>query len=95
MSNTASVRGNEPDQNAGNEGYRHITVNPVEEVFCKGELATVVGTAGNDTIVGTPARDVIAGLGGNDHRRAGDNNVICAGAGNDVQRWRWQRPAVR
>ena len=86
LSNTASVRGNEPDQNAGNDSDTDtITVNPVEEVFCKGELATVVGTAGNDTIVGTPARDVIAGLGGNDTINGlGDNDVICAGAGNDV-----------
>lgn len=86
LSNTASVRGNEPDPNAGNDSATDtITVGPRVEVFCKGELATVVGTAGNDTIMGTPARDVIAGLGGKDTINGlGGNDVICAGAGKDV-----------
>jgi len=86
LSNTASVRGNEPDSNAGNDSDTDtITVGPACEVLCKGNLATVCGTAGNDTIMGTGARDVIAGLGGNDTINGlGDNDVICGGAGNDV-----------
>lgn len=86
LSNTASVKGNEPDPNAGNDSDTDtIIVNPIAEVFCKGELATVVGTPGDDTIMGTEARDVIAGLGGNDTINGlGGNDVICAGAGNDV-----------
>lgn len=86
LSNTASVRGNEPDPDAGNDSDTDtITVGPPCEVLCKGNLATVCGTAGNDTIMGTPGRDIIAGLGGNDTINGlGDNDVICAGAGNDV-----------
>lgn len=86
LSNTASVTGNEPDRDAGNDSDTDtVTVNPRVEVPCKGELATVVGTAGNDTIMGTPARDVIAGRGGKDTINGlGGNDVICAGAGNDV-----------
>ena len=86
LSNTASVRGNEPDSNAGNDSDTDtITVGPPCQVLCKGNLATVCGTAGNDTIMGTPRRDVIAGLGGKDTINGlGGNDVICAGAGNDV-----------
>lgn len=86
LSNTASVRGNEPDSNAGNDSDTDtITVGPPCAVSCKGNLATVCGTAGNDTIMGTPGRDVIAGLGGNDTINGlGDNDVICAGAGKDI-----------
>jgi Ca2+-binding RTX toxin-like protein len=51
---------------------------------CKGQPATIVGTAGNDAIVGTDHRDVIAALGGSDKVTglAGDD-VICGGAGKD------------
>jgi len=51
---------------------------------CGGQLATHVGTAGNDVINGTVGADVILALGGNDLVRAGDgDDVVCAGAGND------------
>jgi len=51
---------------------------------CIGQLATIVGTEGNDTLTGTDGPDVIAGLGGNDQidgRGAAD--IICGGAGDD------------
>ena len=95
MSNTA-VMGNESNTNARNDSATDtVTVGPRPEVLWKGELATVVGTPGDDTIMGTEARDVIAGLGGNDTINGlGGNDVICAGAGNDVvSAGVWQRPA--
>lgn len=53
-------------------------------ITCRGRLATVMGTAGNDTIGGTAGPDVIAGLGGDDtiDGRAGDD-IVCAGDGDD------------
>ncbi|MGZ5214522.1 MAG: hypothetical protein ACXWEN_12345, partial [Actinomycetota bacterium] len=33
---------------------------------CQGQVATIVGTPGDDVITGTPGNDVIVGLGGND-----------------------------
>jgi Ca2+-binding RTX toxin-like protein len=51
---------------------------------CKGQAATIVGTAGPDVLWGTPGRDVLAGLGGNDRIRGlGGDDLICAGRGND------------
>jgi hypothetical protein len=51
---------------------------------CKGQRATIVGTARKDVLTGAPGRDVIVGLGGNDKLsgRAG-NDVICGGRGKD------------
>jgi hypothetical protein len=52
---------------------------------CQGQVATIVGTPGDDVINGTPGNDVIVGLGGNDVINGmGGNDLICAGAGNDV-----------
>jgi Ca2+-binding RTX toxin-like protein len=66
----------------------------VDEVFeiysvrvglrCEGELATILGTAGNDSLIGTSARDVIVAGRGDDTvsaRRGAD--LICAGTGAD------------
>ena len=48
--------------------------------MCRGELATIVGTVGNDDIVGTPKADVIVGGRGTDsiYGGAGDD-IICGG----------------
>ena len=49
-------------------------------------MATVTGTAGNDTLTGTAGNDTISGLGGNDLIRAGSTggtDVINGGAGFD------------
>ena len=55
-----------------------------QTVRCNGEVATIVGTDGDDVLRGTAGRDVI-------HGRAGDdtligfagNDVLCGGGGND------------
>ncbi len=56
----------------------------VGALFCKGEVATVIGTEDDDELVGTSGPDVIVGLGGDDDIRGlqGDD-LICAGAGDD------------
>lgn len=57
----------------------------VPKLRCRGQLANVVGTAGDDTLTGTAGNDVIAALGGNDTITAlGGNDIVCAGAGNDT-----------
>jgi Ca2+-binding RTX toxin-like protein len=49
---------------------------------CFGRVATVVGTAGNDSLVGSPGPDVIVGLAGKDFVRGrGGEDRICAGFG--------------
>jgi Ca2+-binding RTX toxin-like protein len=53
-------------------------------VTCKGKLATIVGTNGNDVRVASPGPDVIAGLGGNDTLSGlAGNDLICGGPGKD------------
>lgn len=51
---------------------------------CFGEIATILGTNGDDKLVGTPGRDVIIGLGGNDKINGlGGDDLICGGRGQD------------
>jgi Bacterial cadherin-like domain/Bacterial Ig domain/RTX calcium-binding nonapeptide repeat (4 copies) len=51
---------------------------------CRGERATIVGSAGVDRLVGTPRRDVIvAGAGGDVVLGRGGNDVICDREGPD------------
>ena len=48
---------------------------------CHGQVATILGTAGDDHLVGTAGPDVIAGLGGADRIEGrGGDDVICGGA---------------
>ena len=48
-------------------------------------MATINGTAGNDTLVGTTSTDTISGLGGNDRLQgSGGNDSVLGGAGNDL-----------
>ena len=50
-------------------------------------MATINGTAGNDTLVGTASTDIISGLGGNDLLQgSGGNDSVLGGAGNDTVR---------
>ena len=52
---------------------------------CRGQLATIYGTPGNDTISGGPYADVIAGLGGRDRISGlGSGDVVCGGPGKDT-----------
>ncbi len=56
-------------------------------VMCDGQVATIVGTDGDDTLVGTSGVDVIVGFGGDDViDGGGGDDVVCAGYGNDVVR---------
>lgn len=51
---------------------------------CRGETATIVGTAGADTLRGTSGRDIIVGLAGNDAiSGGGGDDLICGGDGDD------------
>jgi len=53
-------------------------------VTCDGQVATIVGTSGDDHLIGTAGNDVIAGLGGNDIIRGhGGDDVMCGGGGDD------------
>lgn len=55
-----------------------------DAVQCKGQIATVAGTAGDDRLRGTEQADVIAARDGDDVIEArGGDDVICAGGGND------------
>jgi Ca2+-binding RTX toxin-like protein len=51
---------------------------------CKGQPATIVGSAGSDDIDGTSGRDVIVGRGGNDELEGnGGRDLICGNGGSD------------
>ncbi|MGI9608478.1 MAG: calcium-binding protein [Acidimicrobiales bacterium] len=52
--------------------------------LCDGEVATIVGTPGDDVIRGTNGRDVIVGLAGSDRIIGGrGHDLICGGSGPD------------
>ncbi|MGH8970314.1 MAG: choice-of-anchor Q domain-containing protein [Actinomycetes bacterium] len=54
---------------------------------CDGQVAGIVGTAGDDEIRGTSGPDVIVGLGGHDEIRGrGGADRICGGTGRDELR---------
>lgn len=66
-------------------GPSQFSVGPVRQEFCRGVLATVVGTSSGDVLVGTPGDDVFFGGRGNDIINGlGGDDLICAGKGNDV-----------
>jgi Ca2+-binding RTX toxin-like protein len=67
---------------AGNIGTASFTITVA--FTCQGEIATIVGTPGNDDLPGTGARDVIALLEGDDRVFAGGgDDLICGDEGND------------
>lgn len=52
---------------------------------CKGRLATITGTAGDDDITGTSGDDVIVTLGGDDTvKGGGGDDLICTSGGDDT-----------
>lgn len=52
---------------------------------CRGLVATIHGTPGDDVLVGTEGPDVIVGMAGDDTiTGGGGDDVICAGAGADT-----------
>jgi Ca2+-binding RTX toxin-like protein len=80
----------------GVDGFRYHATDGLDEsnivevtievlVGCRGEIATIVGTVGDDVIEGTPGDDVIHALEGNDVIRGfGGNDLICGGLGADT-----------
>jgi Ca2+-binding RTX toxin-like protein len=59
-----------------------------DPVRCRGTVATLIGTPGNDRaankLIGTPGPDVIAARGGNDVVFADKaNDIVCGGSGDD------------
>ena len=83
ITNTARVRGHEPDPNlANNTAVERTAVKP--RPTCAGLPATVIGTDGDDVLIGTPGNDVIVGLAGDDVIAGlGGNDFVCAGRGHD------------
>jgi Ca2+-binding RTX toxin-like protein len=58
---------------------------PAVDVVCEGHVATIVGSATDDTLEGTPEQDVIAAGAGDDTVTGlGGNDFICGGEGVDV-----------
>jgi hypothetical protein len=52
--------------------------------WCRGQLATIIGTPQDDSLTGTPGDDVIVGLGGDDEIYGnGGNDIICGNEGID------------
>jgi uncharacterized repeat protein (TIGR01451 family) len=83
LTNTSSVLGAEADPDSANNTATAETacVPPTE---CAGEVATIVGTNGDDALVGTPGDDVIQALDGDDVVHGlGGNDLLCGGDGDD------------
>ncbi|MCB2222804.1 MAG: CapA family protein [Actinobacteria bacterium] len=60
------------------------TADPWPAVSCRGKVATVLGTGGDDVLVGTDGDDVIVGRGGDDSIWAGGgDDLVCSGDGDD------------
>jgi len=58
---------------------------PATTYFCRGQRATIIGTAGADVIRGTSGDDVIVGLSGADRISGlGGDDIICGGGGADT-----------
>jgi uncharacterized repeat protein (TIGR01451 family) len=84
IKNTASVKGDQKDPVASNNKATATTTVVGPAATCRGVIATVTGTAGNDTVFGTSGPDVIAALGGNDTIASlGGRDLVCAGTGSD------------
>jgi hypothetical protein len=87
LSLRADVAANEIPLDHLNPQTQDLVAGPGGVVMCKGKIATLVGTNGNDVLVGTPGEDVVVGLGGNDKIKAlAGDDTVCAGSGNDEVR---------
>ena len=85
ISNTATVASPE-DNTAGNNSDTETT-SVVRGPTCRNQVATIVGTPGDDSITGTNKKDVIVTGAGNDVvRSGGGNDIVCTGTGNDLVR---------
>jgi hypothetical protein len=60
------------------------TPTPWPELTCRGSIATIAGTPGDDVLMGTDGDDVIVARGGDDAVWSGDgDDLICLGDGDD------------
>jgi Ca2+-binding RTX toxin-like protein len=82
---SAVVKGTRNDPvSANNRAVATIQVNG-PPVTCRGVVATIVGTPGDDILNGTPEPDVIAAFGGDDTIRSGfGRDLICGAGGADL-----------
>lgn len=84
IGNTASVKGDQKDPVASNDKATATTSVVGPAPTCRGVVASITGTAGNDVLTGTPRRDVIAAFQGEDTVVSlSGRDLICAGSGND------------
>jgi len=84
ISNTVSVKGDQKDPAAANNKATATTSVTGPPATCRGVVASIAGTAGDDSVVGTPGRDVIATFGGKDTIVAlAGRDLVCAGSGDD------------
>ncbi|MGH8952790.1 MAG: choice-of-anchor Q domain-containing protein [Acidimicrobiia bacterium] len=80
-----SVGVTDEDGTFADAGALDLVVTEPGPPMCRGRLATIVGTPGDDVLNGTSPNDVIVGRGGNDIINGGSgNDVICSGDGNDT-----------
>ena len=82
--NTATVKGDQKDPVKGNDKAT-VSTRVLGTPTCRGVVATVIGTPGDDVLLGTTGPDVVVALGGADRilSRAG-RDLTCAGGGADV-----------
>lgn len=79
--NTATVASDSTDPDTSDNTATHSQ----PYAFCRGQLATILGTPGSDVIVGTNGADVIVTLGGDDNVRGGlGDDTICTNDGDDT-----------
>ena len=90
ISNRASVKGVEKDPKSGNNSATATTrvvaaPKAAPSATCRGQRATVIGTAAADNLFGTAGRDVVVARRGSDRIATfGGRDLVCAGLGDDV-----------
>ena len=84
ISNSATVQAEQKDPVKSNDKATATTSVVGPAPTCRGVVASLAGTAGNDVIAGTPGRDVIVTFQGDDTivSLAG-RDLVCAGSGVD------------
>jgi len=61
-----------------------LSPTPWHTISCRGKIATILGTDGDDLLIGTDGDDVIVARGGDDSVWAGDgDDLVCLGEGDD------------
>jgi uncharacterized repeat protein (TIGR01451 family) len=76
-----------PSNNSATVKTKVIAAPAASQPTCARQVATIIGTAGDDVLTGTAGPDVIKARGGNDTIRGiTADDLVCAGAGDDVVR---------